>query len=223
MCEMHMASSRKQILATRLNRVADEAEELFAREGFLQFSTTEIAKRLRCSKTTIYSIAPSREKFFELIALRRLIRINQKWIEAADGATDCVTAIRAFVEASVKTFGECSNRFLTDLQSFPGGLRAIRKSEADRLQLLEGIIAEGVKAGVFRRLDPKLTAMAWTAASTRVTQPEFLSTSSFTHSQALRQLHGFFSQGLLSSRNSRNSNDARKRRASATATRRVRT
>jgi AcrR family transcriptional regulator len=77
-----MPTDRTKALARRLERVAEEAEDLFAREGFLHFSTTQIAQRLRCSKTTIYSIAPSREKFFELIATRVLKRLNQKWIDA---------------------------------------------------------------------------------------------------------------------------------------------
>ena len=41
-----------RLLPVRVRRVLDEAEELFAREGFLHFSTDELARRLRCSKRT---------------------------------------------------------------------------------------------------------------------------------------------------------------------------
>ena len=184
-------------LPKRLERVAEEAEELFAREGFLHFSTTEIAQRLRCSKTTLYSIAPTRMKFFEVIALRRLNRLNQDWIDAEAQAPDCMAAIRAFTEACINSVGVYGDRFIKDLQSFPGGLRALKRTEAQRLRIFESVLVEGTKAGAFRKFDPELTAIAWTAAVNKVIEPEFLSNSSFTVSQALRQLHKLFSQGLF--------------------------
>ena len=53
-----MEKRKTKLLPVRLRRVLDEAEELFAQEGFLHFSTDELARRLRCSKRTIYAVAP---------------------------------------------------------------------------------------------------------------------------------------------------------------------
>ena len=39
-----------------------ELEELFLAEGFAQFTLDELAGRMRCSKSTLYALAPSKEQ-----------------------------------------------------------------------------------------------------------------------------------------------------------------
>jgi len=63
--------------------------------------------------------------------------------------------------------------------------------------LLDPALLAKALPDAFRKFDPELTAIAWTAAVNKVIEPEFLSNSSFTVSQALRQLHKLFSQGLF--------------------------
>src|ERR1700726_2162174 len=75
-----MGKPKNKSVPVRLQRVLDEAEELFAREGFLHFSTDELARRLRCSKRTIYAVAPGREKFFEAVILHRVTKAEEATI-----------------------------------------------------------------------------------------------------------------------------------------------
>jgi AcrR family transcriptional regulator len=195
-----MGTVKDRPLPKRLERVIEEAETLFVEEGFLHFGTLELARRLRCSKRALYSIAPTREKFFELILERHLARLNREMIAAAKAAPNCIASLCAPMETAITLFGNESNRFNNDLKSFPAGLRVLRRTEKQRVRLTEESIAQGVRVGAFRKVDAHLVAEALQAAAMRVTDPQFLSESTMTWAQALREVFRLFFQGLLPSR-----------------------
>jgi AcrR family transcriptional regulator len=195
-----MGTVKDRALNKRLERVIEEAESLFVEEGFLHFGTIELARRLRCSKRTLYSIAPTREKFFEVILERHLARMNRDIIAAAKAAPNCIAALCAPVETVITLFGNESSRFNHDLRTFPPGLRVLRRTDKQRLRLTEETIAQGVRLGAFRKVDPRLVAAALNAAAMRVTDPQYLTESTMTWAQALREVFRLFFQGLLQSR-----------------------
>lgn len=195
-----MGTVKERALPKRLVRVIEEAESLFVEEGFLHFSTMELASRLRCSKRALYSIAPTREKFFELILERHLARMNREMIAAAKAAPNCIAALCAPMETAIAAFGSESSRFNHDFKSFPAGLRVLKRTDKQRVRLTEESIAQGVRLGAFRKVDPHLVAAAVHAAAIHVTDPHFLSESTMTWAQALREVFRLFFQGLLQSR-----------------------
>ncbi len=218
-----MGTVKERALPKRLERVIEEAESLFMEEGFLHFGTTELAARLRCSKRALYSIAPTREEFFELILERHLARMNREMIAAAKAAPNCIAALCAPMETVIAAFGNESNRFNNDLKSFPAGLRVLKRTDKQRLRLAEETIAQGVRIGAFRKVDPHLVAAALHAAAMRVTDPQFLSESTMTWAQALREVFRLFFQGLLHSRDAEDLRERNGRSASVgrTAQRKV--
>src|ERR1700680_5135291 len=164
-----MGTVKERALPKRLERVIEEAESLFVEEGFLHFGTLELARRLRCSKRALYTIAPTREKFFELILERHLSRMNRDMIAAVKAAPNCIAALCAPMETAIAAFGNESSRFNHDFKSFPAGLRVLRRTEKQRMKLIEECIAQGVRLGAFRKVDPHLVAAALQAAAMRVT------------------------------------------------------
>jgi AcrR family transcriptional regulator len=187
----------------RIERVLEEAEALFAEEGFLHFSTDELARRLRCSKRTLYSIAPTREKFFELTLERHFADTTQQMIQAAAAAPNCSAALCAFLGKALENLGDENAQFQKDLHAFPGARRAWKRGQKELYAALERIIAEGTKAGTFRRVEPALVANLLMAGTERICDPQFLSEASLSRSQSLRQMMGLFFEGLLSQSESR--------------------
>jgi AcrR family transcriptional regulator len=209
-----MGTVKERALPKRLERVIEEAEALFVEEGFLHFGTMELARRLRCSKRALYSIAPTREKFFEVILERHLARMHREMSAAAKAAPNCIAALCAPMETAIAAFGNESNRFNNDFKSFPAGLRVLKRTEKQRLRLTEESIAQGVRIGAFRKVDPHLVAAALQAAAMRVTDPQFLSESTMTWAQALREVFRLFFQGLLHSRDAEDLRERHGRSAS---------
>jgi AcrR family transcriptional regulator len=209
-----MGTVKERALPKRLERIIEEAEALFVEEGFLHLGTMELARRLRCSKRALYSIAPTREKFFELILERHLSRMNSEMVAAAKAAPNCIAALCAPMETAIAAFGNESNRFNNDFKSFPAGLRVLRRTDKQRMRLTEESIAQGVRLGAFRKVDPHLVAAALQAAAMRVTDPQFLSESTMTWAQALREVFRLFFQGLLHSREAEEQRERHGRTAS---------
>ena len=71
-----MPPPRRQLL--------DELIELFLAEGFLELGVGDLAARLRCSRTTIYQVADSKEQIV-LAAVRGFFRRAAERIEARGG------------------------------------------------------------------------------------------------------------------------------------------
>ena len=181
----------------RFERVIDDAEALFVHEGFLHLSTDEVARRLRCSKQTLYAIAPTREKFFELIVERYFLRLNQEIAIAAAAAPDCVKALRAYIRRAEELIGDETAKFREDALMFPEGRRVINRTERERLAAIANLVKDGIASGLFRRVNPDLVATGFVAAVRRVTEPAFLSRSTLSYSQAIDQTLAIYLKGIL--------------------------
>jgi AcrR family transcriptional regulator len=183
-----MAKSKTKSLPVRLRRVLDEAEELFVQEGFLHFSTDELARRLRCSKRTIYAVAPGREKFFEAVIFQRITRAEEATIAPMRNASSVRAAVRGCIQASLEQAQEATPVWLRDVMLFPAGRRAIER---------------GIGEGLFRRIDPRVAAEVLLTSVLRMCEPDFSANSRTTTAEAVRQVYEIFWAGLFRGRRDR--------------------
>lgn len=168
-------------------------------EGFLHLSTEELARRLRCSKQTLYVLAKSREELFGLIIERFLSEIRAEAEKAAQQTSDRIAALTACLEAIRKAASKVSLRFAQDLSEFPQGQRRLREHEAKLVSTLGGIIASGTGDLVFREVHPRLAAEVIIQGVTRIVDPNFLAQAGLNLSQAFAEFHVLCLQGLLRS------------------------
>jgi AcrR family transcriptional regulator len=192
---MRKKTTDPQIISERLQRVVAEAEALFIQEGFLHFSTDELAERLRCSKRTLYAIAPGREKFFEAIILRRLARFQQRIAELKD-APSVEAAVSACIEASLGNINNVSPLYIRDVLRFPAGSRVAKQWQKTLGDALGQLIQRGIRENVFRRIEPRLAAEALVVSVMRVVEPDFLMDVRVTAADAVRQVYQIFWSGL---------------------------
>jgi AcrR family transcriptional regulator len=72
--------SQSRTLTARQTELLDRLEELFLSEGFAHLTLDDIVSELRCSKMTLYTLAPSREQL-TLTVLRRFFDKSLKEID----------------------------------------------------------------------------------------------------------------------------------------------
>lgn len=192
---MRKKATDPQVISDRLQRVVAEAEALFTQEGFLHFSTDELAERLRCSKRTLYAIAPGREKFFEAIILRRVARFQQRIAQLKD-APSVQAAVSACIEASLGNIDNVSPLYIRDVRRFPAGLRAATQWQKTLGDALGQLIQRGIRENVFRRIEPRVAAEALVVSVMRVVEPDFLMDVRVTAADAVRQVFQIFWAGL---------------------------
>src|SRR5260221_615294 len=121
------ADQTSQQCSERLTRLMDDAEALIVKEGFLHFSTAQLAAQLHCSKRALYAIAPGAEQFFEVILARRTSRYERQHIAELEKARDLETAIFVCVESIVASLERESPVYLRDVMQFQPGARLVRE------------------------------------------------------------------------------------------------
>src|SRR5688500_9752306 len=112
-----MASVAERIALPRrgVRRQDDLVERLidvFLREGFLELSIDDMARRLRCSKTTIYGIAPSKQQVIAVVVrgfFRRATERVEQQIQAVDAAS--TARIRTYLMAIAAELAPASPDF----------------------------------------------------------------------------------------------------------------
>ena len=113
--------------------------DLFLDQGFLAFSVEQLAAHLRCSKSTLYSIAPSKEQIVTSV-VRAFFRRATERVEAR--TTDAGTPadrIGAYLEAISVELKPGSPAFFADLDRFAPAMEIYRRNTeiaADRVKEL---------------------------------------------------------------------------------------
>lgn len=115
-------------LAPRREQLTEALIELFLDRGFLAFNVEQLAAHLRCSKSTVYSIAPSKEQIVTAV-VRAFFRRATERVEAR--TTDAGTPadrIRAYLEAISAELEPGSPAFFADLDRFAPAMEIYRRN-----------------------------------------------------------------------------------------------
>lgn len=194
--ERRLREFERRPLSPRLTRLLDSLQSLFFEEGFLKFRMDDLAGRLRCSKHTLYALAPSREELFELVIERFLVSVRLEGEIAATRAPDKMSAVTAYLETAVRGTQRNSVQFISDLAEFVPGRRRLRKHQRQRVAGLEKIVAAGVADGSFGRIHPKLVAEVMIHTIGKIVDPRFLAACGLTVSEAYREFYHWMVHGL---------------------------
>jgi AcrR family transcriptional regulator len=189
-------SSRPDSTSQRLERLLEELEHVFLRDGFLHYRTEELARRLHCSKRALYQIAPSRERLFEVVIERWLAKLRRAGVEAAVQTADPLEAVTGYLGAAVVATRDAGAQFVRDLSRSPATYRRLMSHQRERIAGLERLIERGTRAGQFRGVHPKLVAEVMLNAVAQMVDPELLARVGLTMSEAFAELYDIVEHGL---------------------------
>lgn len=124
----------------RRDALRERLVDVILRDGFADASVEDLARELRCSKTTLYAIAPSKEEmvvagvrhFFRRAADRVEIRL----LRTRD---DPLEQIRGYLVAISEQLAPASPAFFADLDAWPATREIYRtntRAAADKVQSL---------------------------------------------------------------------------------------
>ena len=188
---------RDEQLSPRLRHILRELERIVVSEGFLHLDTATLAKRLRCSKRALYALAPAQEQLLALVIGRVLQRTDEYLAGVAKAAPDWRAALTNYMAAIVQTSRPADPRFLRDIADFPPGMQLLRRLQRRTVGRLEQIIRNGIEAGAFNDISPKLVAELILMAAARLINPDFLRQLGLTLAEAYEELSRLMDHGLL--------------------------
>jgi AcrR family transcriptional regulator len=145
---------------SRGEELLDALIELYLAEGFLAFGMGDLAARLRCSRSSLYLVASSKEQIV-VTAVRRYFRRAEDRIEALVAAEpDPGRRLAVSLAAVADELAPASERFYADLAEYPPA-RAIYVENTERAaQRVQDIVTEGVRAQALRPVDARFVGAA---------------------------------------------------------------
>lgn len=144
-------------------RILEVAAEVFAREGYAGARVDDIARRAGINKAMLYYHVGDKDALHLAVFTEAMGEARKRLEAAAASAAGPEERFRAVVRAMARMANEHPN-------FAPMMLREIASGGADLpdpvvaqmrgvFQVLADVLAEGVKAGVFRNVDPYMTHM----------------------------------------------------------------
>lgn len=180
----------------RREELFDNLLALFLDEGFVHLTLDEIAGRLRCSKTTLYTLASSKDQLVRAGTVhffRRATDAVEARVAAVSGARQRITAYLSAVGDELAT---ASEQFMIDMDAFAPAREVYEQNTrlaADRVQQL---IADGVRAGEFRDVHAAFAADLVATMMVRIQQRGVRTATGLEDAAAYRELAGILTAGI---------------------------
>ncbi|RFU21064.1 TetR/AcrR family transcriptional regulator [Geodermatophilus marinus] len=183
-------------LTRRQAELLDQLEALFLAEGFARFTLDDLAVRLRCSKSTLYALADSKEQ----LAVRVVRHFFRKATEAVEAGTateeDPALRVTAYLSAVARALAPAGPRFRSDLDAFPPGRSVYERNTALAADRVRELIAEGVARGRFREVHPALVADTVTTLMLRIGRGDTAQATGLDDATAYRELAALLLHGI---------------------------
>ncbi|GAA3027137.1 TetR/AcrR family transcriptional regulator [Actinokineospora globicatena] len=149
---------------TRRNPTARQAallEELlglFLAEGFADATLDDFAARLRCSKSTLYALAPSKEQLARKVVGHFFRCATERVEKRVALAGDARERIAAYLEGAATEMALASPKFTADVAAFAPTRAVYERNANAAAERIGEFIREGVTEGLFRDVHANLVA-----------------------------------------------------------------
>jgi AcrR family transcriptional regulator len=187
--------ARRREQLTRAD-VIERLETLFLAEGFSELTVDEICRRLHCSKTTLYAVAPTREQIIQ--AVTRHFFAHATTVIEDQLVTETVASQRIiqYLGGVGHAMSRNSQNFYRDMVSYGPTAEIYLINSRAAAERVRGLIEEGVSQGEFRRADASLASQAVALLIDGVQSGALLDTTGLTAGEAFTELGELLVNGL---------------------------
>ncbi|MBL7629027.1 TetR/AcrR family transcriptional regulator [Frankia sp. CN6] len=176
----------------------DALLQIFLAEGFAHFTLADLAARLRCSKSTLYALAHSKEQlavavvghFFRAAAAR----IERDVAEAATASP--ANTVGAYLRGVARELRPASPAFRRDLAAAPATRAEYERNTRIAARRIRELVAAGVDAGLFRGVDAAFVGQAATAVMTAIQRGDIGAATGLSDADAYAELARLLRHGL---------------------------
>lgn len=182
--------------SARQDELFTQLVELFLREGFSEITLAEAATRLHCSKTTIYSLASSREQLVRSAVVHFFKGAAERVEQKLAAATDPADRIGVYLRAVGDELRPASAAFFEDVAAFLPANEIYERNTQIAAGRVRELISAGVDHGSFRPVPAAFIAEAVTAVMVRIQQRQISAATGLTDAQAYDELATLIVQGI---------------------------
>jgi AcrR family transcriptional regulator len=187
--------SPKSVEARR-EQLLDQLEEIYIADGFRSSRVGQLASRLRCSRSTLYALAPSKEALIVLSVERLIERANVDARCAAATQRSAMAKIATFITAMSNWMVRISPQFWEDVRSFEPTAALFAEKRAIGSQTVTRYLDEGVASGEFRQANTVFLGHVIWLASSAARDPDVLERAGLDSGQAILEVRDLLAQGV---------------------------
>ena len=147
---MTSLDTRSGRAATRRDELLDELVGLVLTDGFAALTLDELARRLHCSKSTLYGIAASKEQLVVAAVKRFFQRATAAVEERAARPADHREQISAYLLAVAEQLQPASPQFFADVAAFAPAREIYERNTRSAAGRVRQLVDQGVAAGTIR-------------------------------------------------------------------------
>jgi len=170
--------------------------DLFLSEGFAHFTLDDLAGRLKCSKTTLYSLAESREQLVRAATVHFFRRATVEIDRNLVAVTSASERITTYLAAAGRALSVASEQFMVDLDDFAPAREVYEENTAAAALRVQEMIADGVASGDLRDVHAGFAADLATASMTRILRGEVRASTGLDAGQAYQELASILTTGI---------------------------
>lgn len=180
----------------RQQEVLDALEAAFLEDGFRKPAIGDLAARAKCSRRTLYEIAPTKGEMFLAVLDRMMGRLDHGAGDIVHSSADPALKIEKLLASGVTAFRPAGAEFAADLANYqPARMLFARHTDRIRGSIVR-IVKEGIASGQFLDVDPDAVAEVVVIMSRQVTEPAYLARTGQTPAEALSTLYDFLRHGF---------------------------
>jgi AcrR family transcriptional regulator len=157
--------------------IINVARHIFSRFGFKKTTMDEIAQAARKGKSSIYYYFTSKEEIFQAVVEKEASLLKSELIAAISKVEDPREKLKVYVLVRMKTISKLANFYNAIKNEYLSHLEFINHIRAqydqDEIQMVEGILLEGVKHDEFKIENTSLAAIAIVTALKGMEIPMF--------------------------------------------------
>jgi AcrR family transcriptional regulator len=175
----------------------DRIAEIVSAEGFSDLRVGDLAKRLSCSRTTLYKLAPSKDELVLAICDRIADASYAEALQASsEPGLSQADRITRWLEVVTRRQGNCSLAFWRDVSEWEPSARLFLAKNERGVGHVQGFIEEGVRTGEFRPMHMRFVAEMISRGSRASRDPAVLEATGLDSGEAAAELGAFIVGGL---------------------------
>ena len=185
---MTSLDTRSSRSAARREELLDELVTLVLAEGFAAFTLDELARRLRCSKSTLYGLAASKEQLVLAVVKRFFRRATVAVEERVAVPAGHRDRISAYLLAVAEQLQPASPAFFADLAAFPPARELYERNTRSAAARVQQLVTDGLEAGTIRPVNAPFVGAAVTSVMNAIHRGDITAATGLDDAAAYREL-----------------------------------
>jgi AcrR family transcriptional regulator len=179
-------------------KILNASEKRMIKFGFRKVTMDEIATDLVMSKNTIYKHFQGKEDIAKCLVKRLQQQLNIGFNNIEKTEKDPLKAFSNSILLLRKRLGPWFENFFRDIPTeLPLLWEEFLRFRNEKILNIQSLVEDGIKKGIFRRINPSIAVQAYLGAVKAIIGPKFLEEESITFDQALDEIIDIWSNGIL--------------------------